>query len=341
MTALGATTPDAPQAMSAEEISRNPEAAWDLISSFFSAQNIDQLVQHQVESYNDFVEHQIQKTIDMFNPVLVRSEHDYDKDSKKYRLEVSVSFDNFRIYLPQIHENTGATKIMLPQEARLRNFTYAANMAVDVNIKYVIRSGQNLESMQIMYNKLPQIQIGRLPIMLRSSICVLTQYKHVGTMQTGECSLDSGGYFIIHGAEKVCLAQERAAENQVSVFDTSKNNTRWGWTAEVKSVPEGKCISPKQIAMTVATKNNGFGLGLFLQIPRIRQPIPLFAVFRALGIESDQEICEMIVWDLREKENAPILEFLRASVVDGASHTTKEEAMEHAGTPRWGRSPSP
>ena len=36
-------------------------------------------VRHQVESYNYFVNHQIQKTIDMFNPVTIHSEHDYLK----------------------------------------------------------------------------------------------------------------------------------------------------------------------------------------------------------------------------------------------------------------------
>ena len=77
----------------------------------------------------------------MFNPVTIVSEHDYDKKSDKYALEVSITFDNFGIYRPQIHENNGATKLMFPQEARLRNFTYASNMTVTMNIKYTIRTG--------------------------------------------------------------------------------------------------------------------------------------------------------------------------------------------------------
>ena len=32
----------------------------------------------------------------------------------------------------------GATKLMFPQEARLRNFTYSSSMTVDINIKYII-----------------------------------------------------------------------------------------------------------------------------------------------------------------------------------------------------------
>ena len=59
---------------------------------------------------------------------------------------------------------------MFPQEARLRNFTYASTMTVDANIKYTIRTGENLENIQTLYKSIPGIHIGKMPIMLKSSI---------------------------------------------------------------------------------------------------------------------------------------------------------------------------
>jgi len=41
---------------------------------------------------------------------------------------------------------------------------------------------------------LPKIHIGKLPIMLRSNICVLSQYKHLTSEVIGECKMDPGGY---------------------------------------------------------------------------------------------------------------------------------------------------
>ncbi|NBO72923.1 hypothetical protein EBV26_20990, partial [bacterium] len=82
---------------------------------------------------------QLKRTIDMFNPVKIASEQDYDKTTHKYRLEIEVNFTNLYLSRPQIHENTGATKILFPQEARLRNFTYASMMTVDMNVKYIVR----------------------------------------------------------------------------------------------------------------------------------------------------------------------------------------------------------
>ena len=178
------------------------EFPWTLINAYFSNAHLEQLVRHQTESYNDFVTRQIPNTINMFNPVHICSEHDFDKNSGKYSLEISIAFENFGIYRPQIHENNGATKLMFPQEARLRNFTYSSNMTVNMNIKYIIRTGEMLENIQTIYKVLPKIHIGKIPIMLRSSICVLTHYKHMPSEITGECKMDPGGYFIINGSEK-------------------------------------------------------------------------------------------------------------------------------------------
>jgi len=186
------------------------EEPFTIIESYFEGQHLQRLVRHQLESYNHFINFQVQRTIQMFNPVIIHS---------KYALEVFITFENFNIYRPQIHENNGAIKLMFPQEARLRNFTYAAATTIDINIKYVIRNGPNLENVQFLHKTIPRVHIGKLPIMLKSNICVLNQYKHFDNEQTGECKFDAGGYFIINGSEKTVLGQERAAENRVYCFN--------------------------------------------------------------------------------------------------------------------------
>ncbi|MFY7729892.1 MAG: LAGLIDADG family homing endonuclease [Flavobacterium sp.] len=305
------------------------ETPWTIIESYFKGQQLERFVRHQLESYNNFVSYQIVKTIEMFNPVHIASEHDYDPVSKKYALEVYITFENFNIYRPQIHENNGAIKLMFPQEARLRNFTYAASTTIDMNIKYVVRNGPDLTNVQTFHKTIPRVHIGKLPIMLKSNICVLNQYKHFDTAQTGECKFDAGGYFIINGSEKTVLGQERAAENRVYCFNVEKNETKYTWKAEIKSIPDNKCISPKQINMFVSSKNNGFGFPMVLEIPRVKQPIPLFIVFRALGVMSDKSICDHILLDIRDDKNKMLLEALQASVIDANKYLTQEDAVKY------------
>ena len=314
-----------------DNIDNYSESAYSIIESYFQGQHLEKLVRHQIESYNHFVNYQIQRTIQMFNPVTIRSENDFVADKEKYFLEVFISFTNFKLYLPQIHENNGATKMMLPQEAKLRNFTYASTMTVDVNIEYVVRNTENMETTKVIKKVLPKINIGKLPIMLKSSVCVLTQNKHISHQYTGECAMDSGGYFIIKGSEKTVLGQERAAENRVYCFD-GKNTTKWNWFAEIKSVPDFKCISPKQIEMMIASKNNGFGHGIFMTIPRIKQPIELYVVFRALGIISDKDITKYVVLDIDDPKQVDILNALQASIIDANKYMTQEDALRHITT---------
>ena len=305
------------------------EAPWDIIGSYFQGQHLERLVRHQVESYNLFVNHQILQTIDMFNPVHIVSEQDYDAESGTTSLEVDINFENFRIYRPQIQENNGATKLMFPQEARLRNFTYSSSMTVDVHIKYLVRNGANLENSQVFHKNIPDIHIGKLPIMLKSSICVLNQYRHVSHLNTGECKFDAGGYFIINGSEKTVLGQERSAENRVYCFNISKNSTKYTWQAEIKSIPDFKCISPKQVNMMVSSKNTGFGFPISVQLPRVKTPIPIFVLFRALGVQSDRRICEMILLNIEHENHHDMLEFLQASVRDAADFQDQESCIAH------------
>jgi DNA-directed RNA polymerase II subunit RPB2 len=332
------------------------EEPWTIIGSYFEGKHLDQLVRHQIESYNDMVNVQLKRTIDMFNPVKIVSEQDYDKTTHKYRLEIEVNFTNLYLSRPQIHENTGATKILFPQEARLRNFTYASMMTVDMNVKYIVRgsgsgsdggNGNGSDNVTIHHKVFPKIQIGKMPIMLKSCICVLTQHSHLDHNITGECPYDAGGYFIINGSEKTVLGQERAAENKVVCYNVAKNNNKWRYIAEIKSIPDSKCISPKQINMMVVAKQNGFGHPLVIQIPRMKQPIPLFIVFRALGVISDREICEYIVYNIGSSSSsehddsgssgsssdgdisAKLLASLQASIIDANGIMTQEDAFRY------------
>ena len=93
-----------------------------------------------------------------------------------------------------------------PNECRLRDMTYAAPILV--NIEYsrgrfkAVRRG---------------VVIGRLPIMLRSSHCVLSNKSEKEMCTLNECPLDPGGYFIVNGTEKVILVQEQLSKNRVIV----------------------------------------------------------------------------------------------------------------------------
>lgn len=71
--------------------------------------------------------------------------------------------------------------------------TYSAPIYVDVEYT---RGNQKVVSKKIL--------IGRMPVMLRSSRCILSKLTTEEQMaHANECPYDPGGYFIIRGTEKV------------------------------------------------------------------------------------------------------------------------------------------
>lgn len=104
---------------------------------------------------------------------------------------------------PSSEESSHHSVKISPHECRLRDLTYAAPIYVDVEYT---RGNQKV--------KKQGLTIGRMPIMLRSSRCILSKLTTEEEMaHVNECPHDPGGYFIIRGAEKVVLMME-----QVSLF---------------------------------------------------------------------------------------------------------------------------
>ena len=301
---------------------------WHVIESYFKHKHLEQLVKHQTESYNDFIQNQMKKTIEMFNPLLIRSSHDYMKEFKKYRLQIIIHFENMSLFRPEIHENNGATKLMFPNDARLRNFTYCSNLTLDLNIEYVICSGERLENEERKHIKLTKIQFGKIPIMVKSCICTLRQYNFLHHEQTDECKMDPGGYFIINGSEKICLGQEKAADNKIYVFKTKKTG-KWSHTAEMRCVPYWKVISPKQVYMMISSKQDHMGFPIYIMIPKLKKPIPLFVLFRCLGISSDKDICRYILLNLDNEQSKKMMKFLKATIRLCHEYVSAEDCMQY------------
>lgn len=74
---------------------------------------------------------------------------------------------------------------------------YSAPLYVDIT-KTVIKEGE--EQLQTQHQK---TFIGKIPIMLRSTYCLLNGLTDRDLCELNECPLDPGGYFIINGSEKV------------------------------------------------------------------------------------------------------------------------------------------
>ena len=63
-----------------DDLINDSELPWDIIGSYFRGQHLNQLIRHQLESYNTFISSEIAHG--NVNPVVIASEQDYDKEKK-------------------------------------------------------------------------------------------------------------------------------------------------------------------------------------------------------------------------------------------------------------------
>ena len=264
---------------------------WEAIKTYFESQGIPKLVEHQIESFEDFIRSKIPLIVASTEPIVVW--HEQDEKLKKYKYELRLGFENVTYMKPRIQEATGRIKPMFPQEARARNFTYAAQMFCDVRFTARSYIGETLTEFEEQVKVFEGVSLGKIPVMLGSSLCIMNDYP-LSKEEIGECPYDPFGYFLIHGSERTILCQEKVADNRIMIFFNKKASAKYGFSAEMKSLHESFTTPPKKLEVRISAKFNGMGYPLTLCVPRFKEDLPLMVMFRAFGIESDEDIANLI-----------------------------------------------
>ncbi|RLF36534.1 MAG: DNA-directed RNA polymerase subunit B [Thermoplasmata archaeon] len=289
----------------------------ELVDAFYRERSI---VNHQTASYNDFLERRLQNIVDS---TIVGQEEEMEKGFIYPEIEgYKIKFGKIRVGYPEVKEADGTVRPLTPMEARLRDLTYEAPLELEF-IPVIDEVEYEPEL----------VRIGELPIMIKSKKCnisrnVLEEKKghslsdeeyreELQKMQ--EDPLDPGGYFISNGTERVLITVEDLAPNRVLV----EKSSRYGTDVEV-----AKVFSQREgyRALTVVEKRKD-GM-LMVSLPTTYGQIPLIILLRALGMENDEEIVDVISVD---PEMEP---FVLANIEVCAREygiTTKEEAIAYLG----------
>lgn len=295
--------------------------SWEVIEKYFKYNKGYQLVKHQLESFNDFLLNKLEQIIDGFNTIEIH--HNYLPEHEKFKYILTIDIKNPILNKPIIYEKDGSVKIMTPNDARQRNFTYSSNMNIDMHItaKTLESNGTySVESKQI-----NNISLGKIPIMVKSNYCVLkNKYIDNGS----ECIYDYGGYFIVNGNEKVIISQDRISENKTYVFVNNKVST-YSHVAEIRSVQENKQGVPKITSLKLSSKSNQFGRYIRANIHHIKTDIPVFILFKALGLENDKSILEYIVYDVHDENNKLIINNLIGCIEESNNISCQRDALEY------------
>ena len=298
---------------------------WDILDKYFidnkSVDSISPLIKHQIDSYNKFINTTLPQIISGFNPIKISTKQ-YEQDNKIQKININVLNPSLTKPIYQLPD--GTQTVMTPYIARMNNLTYSSSLYVNV---HVVIEYLNEDNITVKIDKyVNNVYIGKIPIMVRSAACILHQVPAIGDSNNNECRYDYGGYFIVNGNEKALIMQDRINENDTLVF--APNNHTDGLYAEIRSMSDSIYLPPKTTSLNMSGKLNHMGRSIRLNTSFIRSEIPVFIMFRALGILSDKEIIQHIVYDLDNKDNQRIIGQLMACCEDASDIHTQEQAEE-------------
>ena len=323
-----------------------PLDPWVIIETYFR-DNPSYKSQHQTDSFNEFVyskKNGIEYILKRENPQIIYKE---PIEGIGYRYQLSIYYGS---HITQIHSDgtvkeseeennvfvsspieyiNGKSQYMFPNIARLKQYTYASSILCNISviIRDLVENKQDITYFE-------KVNIGTMPIMVKSKLCVLHGLDSARLTEVGECPYDQGGYFIIRGKEKVILSQEKKINNilytnsfndevrpmESSLTSVSKEGfqssrkTSLALNREIVEIPTlgSEPLVHKKHVFRVTVSLLGFNV-----TPNDKLKIPLFVLFRALGVTSDKEIIQKIIYDTDEQTlKSALYELLEPTVKD-------------------------
>ena len=201
---------------------------WRLLPAFLKVRG---LVNQHLASYNHLVNVEMREIVQANSYLTVNNQPNF-----------YLKFLDVRVGEPSSEEMMGEDRTWAngsysPQECRLRDMSYSAPIKVD--IEYTLGQRKLIKR---------DVVVGRMPIMLKSSKCILHGVSDEMLARMGECPCDPGGYFVVKGSEKVILVQEQLSKNRVIVDRDPKGQIRAAVTSST--------VDRKSKTYVVAHKGN-------------------------------------------------------------------------------------
>lgn len=304
------------------------EDSWRVITSFFEQHG---LVSQQIGSFNQFLDSNIQDIILENKEIIVNPNINHAPGRKEQsKTKLVVEFGQLHVsHSPYFTEKDSKLTFIFPNDARIRNLTYESDLRLDVSC--TSKTYNEIEKKEITIGE-PKHSgkqfIGKIPIMVRSKFCSLCNRNESERVDVKECVFDEGGYFIIGGGEKVLVAQERMANNFVYVFKKREPSNVFSWQAEIRSNIDSSNRPASQFSIKLSCKGDKQDQVIKARIPYIKQDIPIMIVFRALGLVSDRDILEHILFD---EKDPSMFELLRPSLEETIAYHDQNECLDYIG----------
>ena len=294
---------------------RSMEIPRRLLDTYFQT-TVYPYTRHHIDSYNQFLEYDLPAILRTQNPLIILKGDKIPNTSLyEYKVEIFIGGlegKSYKIGSPTIQHHGGdEARLLFPNEARLRDLTYTAGIFADILIRITMTNPTMPTDPPIIKEKeIVNYPLIEIPVMLHSKACLLHKKPVEFIESVGECPYDHGGYFIIRGAEKILVTHQEQAFNTLYIKHQESD-------PKVSTYSSIACLSlenrqVRRVTFVTIRKTEALHVGL----PFVKKSIPLCVLFRALGIESDEDIARCIFPDLDSEECKSMEPYLISCFID-------------------------
>jgi DNA-directed RNA polymerase beta subunit len=271
----------------------------DMLSFISAAVAQDGLVGHNLQGYNELVEHGINRIMTQLFDVdrmqrNERTQTEADRRCKSFRVrfrfhDVKVGRPSCTTYL------TGQFTDLYPGRARLTGLPYsgAVTLGATVQVSATFEDGR-VEEKQA---EIQPFQIGGFPTMVGGVNCHTASCTRAALKELGEDPTDPGGYFIAKRGEYVVDLLENIRYNSVHLHVRMKPNEHV--RAEFLSQPGGAFENSSMIRVRLMTSGQLTVEINSTKFDKVR--LPFFVLYRLFGMTDDRAVAETIVFDADDR----------------------------------------
>lgn len=247
---------------------------------------------HHLNSFDKFLDHDVISLLTKEESIF------YEKRQGDNIYTYKFEYSDIAIKPPMIdHED----ELMTPTASRIRSLTYASKlMATVTQIQEITKISTGEKKRKIIGTPEQNYLITYIPIMVKSKYCTTNIDK---TSSKEECKYDPGGYFIIRGNEKILITLEQVCNNRIFAYSKKESNST---TYNVQVNSKSNKIADMVQTVTLRMKKD---MVVNLRVPIIHE-IPVFIVLRALGLETDKDIIDLIITKDDDKDMLNLLRIL-------------------------------
>ena len=286
----------------------NKETIFKFLDLYFAS---NPLYKFHIDSVDQFINDIVFPTLKE-NPNII-TENIFQDKIYRHKLE----FSDITLKPPV---NEIDDELIFPEDARIKHLSYSGKLIANVKQVLEIVESQtgNITRRVIAEDK--EVPVARIPIMIKSRYCNTILRPEI---KNTECHFDPGCYFIVgssgHIGERIILTHERICENKSLVSTKRDPSYVRGkmYMVQINSkTPD--VLGIVNIFTIKMNKNNSLNC-----LTRQFAEIPLFVLFRALGITSDSDIIKYCVY---EETDIDMVNILRYSLDEGLYAKISDEA---------------